>query len=297
MTDEPQNTAAANASEPPEDAHHTAQPPDQVVEAARLVSEAFLGAHPGRYFRTRAILWAQTADQPTDPDEPTWPATEAGDQVKDRLGEHDYVEGRQADVQAASTLDAFMLAHHAGESLMRHFLALLSATTNPIPVPWLEMVTLQEGREFRRRLKIIVDASKEILDEAIGALFVPPELAAIIREEASRANGQDSGKTNDATADSDNTDAGEDVLADTYRFCRTWLRHFARKFLDEGNGFNAAKHGLSTVAGYSQLAFHPDPDAWKGPGPVPEAQVVTEGPESGPSNTTEPRARGGAGSR
>jgi len=108
-----------------------------VVEAARLVSEAFLGAHPGRYFRTRAIRWAQTADQPTDPDEPTWPATEAGDQVKDRLGEHDYVEGRQADVQAASTLDAFMLAHHAGESLMRHFLALLSATTNPIPVPWL----------------------------------------------------------------------------------------------------------------------------------------------------------------
>lgn len=90
---------------------------------------------------------------------------------------------------------------------------------------------------------------------------MPPELAAIIREEASRANGQDSGKTNDATADSDNTDTGEDVLANTYRFCRAWLRHFARKFLDEGSGFNAAKHGLSTVAGYSQVAFHPDPDA------------------------------------
>lgn len=275
MTDETSDAAKAPEHESTDRAAQPG-PHDQVAQAARRISEAFLGAHPGRYFRTRAIRWAQTADQPADSDAPTWPATTAGGQVRERLGGHDYVEDRRADVQATTTLEAFMLAHHAGESLMRHFLALLSATTNPVPVPWLEMVTLQEGREFRRRLKALLDASDTPLDEAIEALFVPPELAAIIRQETDRSSRQ----APDASADApDIAEDGDEAVAATIRFCRVWLRHFARRFLEAGNGYNAAKHGLSTVAGYSQLAFHPDPDAWEGPGPLPEGQVILEGPE------------------
>lgn len=275
MTDETSDTPAAAELEGTDRAAQLG-PHDQVAQAARRVSETFLGANPGRYFRTRAIRWAQTADQPADPDAPTWPTTAAGDQVRERLGGHDYVGDRRADVQAATTLDAFMLSHHAGESLMRHFLALLSATTNPVPVPWLEMVSLQEGREFRRRLRALLDASDTSLDEAIETLFVPPELAAVIRQEADPSSSQTHAAGGDAT---DITEDGGEAVAATIRFCRVWLRHFARKFLEAGNGYNAAKHGLSTVTGYSQLAFHPDPDAWEGPGPVPEGQVILEGPE------------------
>lgn len=150
------------------------------------------------------------------------------------------------------------------------------------------MVTLQEGREFRRRLKALLDASDTSLDQAIEALFVPPELAAIIRQETDRSSSQAPGASASAT---DITVDGDQAVAATIRFCRIWLRHFAREFLDSGNGYNAAKHGLSTVAGYSQISFHSDPEAWEGPGPVRESQVVLEGPEI---RTVEHDGAGGA---
>lgn len=72
MTNETPDAAAATEHEDTEQAALPA-PRDQVAQAARHISETFLGAHPGRYFRTRAIRWAQTADQPVDLDAPAWP--------------------------------------------------------------------------------------------------------------------------------------------------------------------------------------------------------------------------------
>jgi hypothetical protein len=63
------------------------------------------------------------------------------------------------------------------------------------------------------------------------------------------------------------TDSGDEAVKATIRFCRVWLRHFARKFLADGNGYNAAKHGLSIVAGNPSLHSIPTPTPGKGPTP------------------------------
>jgi len=118
-------------------------------------------------------------------------------------------------------VEAFGLAHHAGEVLLRHVLAQFDAGTQHTS-PWLELAKLQQPREFRRRCKALINGSDEDLDNILDFVFFPHH------EQATEQ-------------------AGEDKVAAARKFLAAWVRHFARYFIDTANGYNGMKHGLSSL--------------------------------------------------
>lgn len=221
---------------------------------AAELNEDFLTSQLGRYFRSRALAWMVEPDLEEDDDgDFTWPESEAASEVRRRLGST-YAPGAVGQATSVRTIAAFMLAHHAAESVLRHFLALLDAREKN-SVAWLELARLQGSREFRNRLTSFRNESA-LSNDAV-ALFIPPELHQVM----------------------DGGEIGPELRPKAIEFCRAWLRHFAWFHLDSSPGYNAAKHGLSLVAGSSQISFLVDEDSWEGTGDPPGEVVFLRGQE------------------
>lgn len=222
---------------PPCASEEVPKPPlSQGQLVAARVRDDFLSGQMGKFFRTRALAWMDEPSQPEqlnadDPEDAVFPATTNAEQVRLRLGDT-YTLGRKPDVAAVSAVDAFMMAHHAGESLLRHFFAVHDAAANN-GVAWLEMAKLQGARAFSDRVEALLAAPDAGIAPVVEALFIPPGLRAHIEAEYEPGG-----------------------LDEVSTFCIAWLKHFAREFVQAGRGYNACKHGLSVVSGFSTLSVY-----------------------------------------
>lgn len=221
------------------------------TRVAKSLNEDFLNGQLGRYFRAKALAW-MTSD-PTardESDDMVWPDTKRAAEVRERLGDS-YAPGRAEDPSAVRIIDEFMLAQHAGECLLRHFFAVDDAHRHN-SAAWLEMARLQGSAKFRARVQEVCAATDESLTEMVSNVWLPSDIFKNPKQPT----------------------PGPEVLDAAVRFCRSWIGHFAQLFLESGPGYNAAKHGLAVVPGFSRLsvAFPDDEDAV-------EARTVLEGAE------------------
>lgn len=74
-----------------------------------------------------------------------------------------------------STLDAFVLAYHAAESLCRQILALLEGG-GPGGLPLIALSELKAGPAFNDRLSRLAGLSDADLSELLDYLFLPTEI-------------------------------------------------------------------------------------------------------------------------
>jgi hypothetical protein len=203
---------------------------DQVL---RSLNEAFYAAEPAAYMRTRLTSCMRakgTEDGPGQQD-----PSSLRNKMLSRLPGWEIDERTDPAEEARSlVVEAFGLAHHAGEVLLRHVLAQLDAGTQHTS-PWLALAKLQQPREFRRRCKALINASDEELDNVLDFVFLPH------REQATEQ-------------------AGEEKVAAARKFLAAWVRHFARYFIDTANGYNGMKHGLSSLPGHAQVSFYAQPE-------------------------------------
>ncbi len=119
-----------------------------------------------------------------------------------------------------------MLAHHAAEALLRHFFAHLDA--NPLAPVWLVMSV--RDRAFRRRVREVRDSMTGELVERVRWAFL-------------------------GDADRAAQDAGQEAVNARVVHVAHWLRQAADLHLHAGNGYNAAKHGLSALPAYRHVSF------------------------------------------
>jgi hypothetical protein len=120
-------------------------------------------------------------------------------------------------------LEAEMLVHHVGETLMRMFLAHSGAPQ----VPWIEVATLRGPGDFARQLKQLVKRgqSEGLLDE-VGHVFLGCRTYPIDCDEEARSA----------------QDAARRRIAD-------YLLYFAGLLLNRAQTYNAVKHGLAMQPG------------------------------------------------
>jgi hypothetical protein len=134
--------------------------------------------------------------------------------------------------------EATVLLHHAGEALLRLYLA----HQGDPPCPWIELAGMKDFRRFKQLVRErLLDVPADRLRSEVETLFLGgprPE---------------------------DDADRGR--CDEMVKNCAEFLRVFAHQFLDEGDAaiYNAAKHGLAINAGRHQLAFVPADDARNDP--------------------------------
>ena len=207
-----------DAEGPSTEPAHEARDP-RVESVRHRLNEALLEADNGEYFRSRVHgLLAYRADA----------AVELPEGVASRLSSSFSFE-RPAGAADVSTLDAFVLAYHAAESLCRQVLALIEGS-GPLGSPLVTLTKLKAGRAFNNQLSRLVDLPDEELSRLLDYLFLPVEVK---------------------------QDWGDETLtiASVQDFVRLWVRWLAH-FVDEWrNPYNAAKHGLAVVARPGQLSF------------------------------------------
>lgn len=135
--------------------------------------------------------------------------------------EADDEDGR-LELERFRVLECTVLAHHAFEALVRLYLAHAIDTT----CPWLEVAGETSFAAFKSRVK------EEIIDRSVSSLTeqaVPLVFLGSL----------------------DVTDEQRTLACNTASF----LRSFARTWLDEAHLYNAAKHGLAVVPGRASLAL------------------------------------------
>lgn len=207
---------------------------DRVSTVARQLNEAFFEASPAEHFRARAGMLADLGDQlALEQQEATGSGAFTADLLARLPG---YQAGAQAGLggrdeeKAALTVEAFMLAHHAGESLLRHFLAQYdSDTTRP---PWLLMSA--RNRDFRARVSRLSDLPPEKLEPVVAWAFGGD------RQQLEQGAGK--------------------AAVDAYlSHAASWLRHCASWHVQTSNGYNAAKHGLSSLPSHVRVSFFAEP--------------------------------------
>ncbi len=109
----------------------TSSDADRVLVVARRLNEAFFETSPADHFRARASMLADLGDKLAAAQKTAGSGAFTADLLARLPG---WRTGAQAGLgdrdqeKAALTVEAFMLAHHAGESLLRHFLAQVEAT-------------------------------------------------------------------------------------------------------------------------------------------------------------------------
>ncbi len=224
---------------------------DHRQKVAERLNKAFFAASPAGHFRARARLAMQLGDE-LSASAPPPAGREFTAEVLARLPgwveETDQpVDG--AETEAALTVESFMLAHHAGESLLRHLLAQVDSRGG-VP-PWRAMAAQQDRSfGFRKRVEQLRDMPEDDLRRLVAWVFL--------------------GEREPAVAQS-----GEDAVAAAESCIGAWVRHFARFHLDTSNGYNASKHGLSSLPSQARISFFPHPgdasgeDAGEQPGEIP----------------------------
>lgn len=194
-------------------------------ELSERLDAEYYERSPADHFRARASMISAFADGAA--------AAEAGaftSEVLARLPEWgaDPGEGEGSDaVRLAVTVEAFMLTQHAAESLLRQFLAQLDA--RPSAPVWFVMSV--RDRSFRGRVERLRDkVTDEDLRTLVGwAVVGEPDRAA--------------------------EEVGAETVAARVEHAVGWLRQAADLHLTAGNGYNAAKHGLSALPSYRHMAF------------------------------------------
>jgi hypothetical protein len=188
-------------------------------EVARRLNEAFFSVSPGDHFRARAAMLLELGDRAAGAGTPTEPGPFTHD-VRSRLpGWSSEPHTDRVREQTALTVEAFMLAHHAGESLLRQFLAQISA--GPKAPPWLVMSARSE--KFRQRLLVLRDMPSEDLARLAAWAFLGD------REQLEAL-------------------AGKDAVDAHVAHAAGWLVHCASWHVETSNGYNAAKHGTIVAA-------------------------------------------------
>lgn len=141
---------------------------------------------------------------------------------------------------SAEIIEAFSLAHQAGEVLLRHLLAQYDASQQSTSA-WLALAA-QNHREFRRRCKGLLIMSDEDLATVLEWVFIP-------------------------LTDDQRAAVTEATLIATSRFVCAWIRHFAAYNLRTSNAYNAVKHGMCIRAGQASVEFVSQPTT---PGEQPQ---------------------------
>lgn len=213
---------------------------DHQGRVTQRLNEEFFAASPADHFRLRASVLMQFGDGEF------LSGSGDGDFTRDvlnrlpgsSLGREPVDPARQ---KAALTVETFMLAHHAGESLLRNYLALLD--TRESGSPWLALSQLQSGPRFKTCLQGIIEPSGlDDLHAGVSFCFLG-DRASVVHQ------------------------VGEEETSRTVSWVASWLKHFARFYLDTSNGYNSAKHGLSSLPGHKLVSFSVTGDA--GPEDVP----------------------------
>lgn len=207
---------------------------DRAERVVRRLNEAFLATSPGDYFRARAQAVVQLGDAFESASQPAGCGSFTAEVLARLPGWSVAPVDDPADEErrrAVLTVESFMLAHHAGESLLRHFFAQLSA--GPLRPPWL--VLSAQRADFRDRVREMLDRADDELLREVTHVFVGDRAAAVAA-------------------------VGDNAVAAHLGHATAWLRHCARWHLDNSNGYNAAKHGLGTLPGSQTVAFVPEPE-------------------------------------
>lgn len=229
----------------------TAENDDKGRKVTTELNERFFARAPGHHFRTRAQSLMLLADNRTDL-APNHNEKSMTRQVHNRLPGWSISDSKEIvlgerDLEEFLTVECFMLKHHIGESLLRHFLALLDSNRT-IP-PWLAMSHLQNPKKFRKRIERFMAASYASLQPAIEWAFLPEREAA-------------------------ECTLGARVIADYEQHATRWLRHFGQFHIDTAYGYNAAKHGLGSVPSRATVLFTEDDPA---NGQPPHGTVLLDG--------------------
>jgi hypothetical protein len=183
------------------------------------LNKALLEVEHGEYFRARVFGWiAYHADA----------AIDLPEGVASRLvGGFSF--DRPDSAADVSTLDAFMLAYHAAESLCRRVLALLDGD-GPEGVPLIELAELKAGRAFNERLAQLAGMGDPDLQGVLDDLFLPREVQLKWSE-------------------------GPPSIASVQHYLLTWFRALARFVAEWRNPYNSAKHGLALGSRPAHFSF------------------------------------------
>lgn len=209
-------------------------------DAIQRLNQTFFQTSPGAYLRERAYaLMTERRDPPTLSEEAA-PASRATHQrVAARLGavaeDIDHLADTAMPAERGDTthaLAAFILAHHANESLVRNVLAFSDSSAGDSP--WLHLSGRSSSRkalQFLPRVRELLSLSREEFDTRIKKFaFGAPEIL-----QAAIASGGD-------------TEARLDHV-------KRWVRHCARAVLLNANAYNAAKHGLASTSSFSRISL------------------------------------------
>ncbi|AXG14815.1 hypothetical protein [Intrasporangium calvum] len=125
----------------------TQQATDPRADALRTrLNDALLEVENGEYFRSRVHGWIAYRD---DAD------VQLPESVSSRLTSP-FNFARPENAADVSTLDAFVLAYHAAESLCRQILALIDGS-GPTGLPLIALSELKAGPAFNDRLSRLAD--------------------------------------------------------------------------------------------------------------------------------------------
>jgi hypothetical protein len=203
--------------------------PEQLSKPVRALAERlnrdFYERSPAEHFRARADMVTAFADG-TAAAAPPGTFTQA---VISRLPDWSAAAEDGSGIEAAQlavTVEAFMLAHHAAESLLQQLFAHLDARQSPT---WL-VLSLWDSK-FKGRVANLRDkVDDEELRRIAGWAFL--------------------GDAEQVSAHA----AVADIEARLSHVTR-WLREAADFHLHTGGGYNAAKHGLSAVPAFRHVSF------------------------------------------
>lgn len=198
----------------------TQQTTDPRAEALRNpLNDALLEVENGEYFRSRVHGWVAYRD---DAD------VQLPESVASRLTTP-FSFARPENAADVSTLDAFVLAYHAAESLCRQILALLEGG-GPTGLPLIALSELKAGPAFNDRLARLAGLRDADLSELLDYLFLPTEIQETWPDDLP-------------------------TIASVQEYLRLWVRALARYIAEWRNPYNAAKHGLAVGARPTQFSF------------------------------------------
>lgn len=199
-----------------------------VRQLAQRLDREYYERSPAAHFRARATMISAFADgvaaasapgaftQDVLARLPEWSSDETSDGS-------DAVEA----AQLAVTVEAFMLAHHAAESLLQQLFAHLDA--RPQAPIWF-VLSVWDAKFKDRVARLRDDLSDDALRDIVNWAFL--------------------GDGEQLTAT-----AGHDAVEARIAHAIGWVRQAADFHLDTGGGYNAAKHGLSAIPALRHVSF------------------------------------------
>ncbi len=200
-----------------------------VRQLAQRLDREYYERSPAAHFRARATMISAFADgvaaasapgtftQDVLARLPEW----SSDETSDDSG--DAVEA----AQLAVTVEAFMLAHHAAESLLQQLFAHLDA--RPQAPIWF-VLSVWDAKFKDRVARLRDDVSDDALRNIVDWAFL--------------GDGEQLSAT-----------AGRAAVEARTAHAISWVRQAADFHLNTGGGYNAAKHGLSAIPALRQISF------------------------------------------